>query len=79
MCGPWEGYLHAGHLDHAAELYFAPTAARGGALQRVNEAGGLRAELLLRQPKRADLLRQRGVRANSRLLDLLHVGVEFCE
>ena len=58
-------FEHPGHLDHAAQLDFAPAAAGLRAAERLDQVGRLAAQLLLRLRERADLLRSGRCRPRS--------------
>ena len=63
-------FQHAGHLDDAAELDFAPAAADLRAAERLDEVRRLAAEFFLRLPQRFDLLGQSAVGLDAGLFDL---------
>jgi hypothetical protein len=62
---------HAGHLDHALELQFAPAAARLRRAQGLDQVAGLVAQLVLGAGQRTHLLGQRGIGIDARLLQAL--------
>ena len=70
---------HARHLDHAAQLEFAPLAARDGSTQRLHQVRGLGAQLLAGIQKLGHLLHQALIRALARHLQRLHFGFEFLQ
>ena len=70
---------HAGQLDDAPELEFAPFAAHVGRTQRAAQAVGRRAELFLRLDERSELRRDRAERAFARLVHFDELALDLVE
>jgi hypothetical protein len=70
---------HAGHLDHATQLEFAPLTARDRGAQRLHQVRGLGAQFLAGIEELGHLLHQTLVRPLARNLERLHLGLEFLQ